>query len=99
MDKRGFRLVLGVALFGNEKLREKPRPATFHLGRKAVVDWTPEMEDLIRREYPCGDSNEIARKLGVSRQALASKAFYLGVSKDAVFLKNLRKKNFIAAGA
>lgn len=49
--------------------------------------WTEEMLQELRDRYPDTDSDDLARRFGVTRQALATQAYKLGVKKSAAGLK------------
>jgi len=51
--------------------------------RGTVHRWTDADDERIRREYPTGDTGTIAAALGVSMQAVATRAHRLGVERDA----------------
>lgn len=48
--------------------------------------WTPEMNEIVRREWPtCEDTNELAKRLGVTRSALKNRARILKVQHRKIF--------------
>ena len=43
--------------------------------------WTPKMLEKLRAEYPTADLDALVKKLGVSRNAIKTKAVILGVKR------------------
>ena len=87
-------MVLGVPWFHTEKIRkvEKPGNRRSNTGvRRKLINWTPEMDDAIRTEYPVSSTAELAMKLGVSAKNINARASVLGIRKDkAAFSAQMR---------
>lgn len=49
--------------------------------RAATTRWTPEMDDILRRDYPIKLRTEVATSLGVSESALRQRARRLGIQR------------------
>ncbi len=59
------------------------------------IDWTPEMLEILRREFPTALNQDLGRKLGISQTTLHRKARELKLTK----VPDHRERNIKAIGA
>jgi hypothetical protein len=61
-------------------------------GTMSNIVWLPWMVEILRNQYPNGDTKEIALMLGVTCQAINGKASKLRIKKSEEFVKAYREK-------
>lgn len=59
-------------------------------GRK--IEWTPEMDDKLRREFPHRITIDICKDLGISLRSAIRRARVLGIEKEEGFLEANRQE-------
>lgn len=65
-------------------------PPVFPEKKVTKIDWTPEMVDTLKKEFPTSYNAELANALEVSSRSLIRKARELGLDKEPDFLKKRR---------
>lgn len=55
------------------------------------TNWTPEMDEKIRKEFPVRFTREIANELKLGLRTIIRRARELGVEKEEKFLENRRE--------
>lgn len=67
-------------------------------GKPLGIQWTPQMEKMVRDFYPIMFSKPLAKWIGVSHRSLIRKARELGVEKQPGFLDKKRDEISRMAG-
>lgn len=62
--------------------RRKHAGALLRPARTRGIEWTPADERLLRKLYPCTDTNQVAARMGRSRSSIRSRVRMLRLRKD-----------------
>lgn len=71
---------------------KKERSALRGGGRRVRIAWTPEMDDLIRKEYLTKSGYVVAELLGISQTSVCQRAKLLGVTKLTRYTDSLAQR-------